>query len=293
MKQYSFFTRLLAALALTVLVSLSGCVLAGLGSLHSEKPKPPPKTVIVNLGENVTMEFVLMPAGTFTMGSDANPQEQPTHLVTFDQPFYMARHLVTQVQWQRVMDSEPGLSRDFERPKTGITWYDCQRFITKLTRQVPGQQFCLPSEAQWEYACRAGDSNDYSFTDGIVDLTRYGWYDANSGGVTHPVGLKRGNAWGLYDMHGNAWEWCQDLAHDTYNGAPVDGSAWIVGTNDTVSDYFRIIRGGSALDDAAHLRSSQRRYLLPDHADSFIGLRVAVTLPDKEKKKKKPDQPEE
>ncbi len=229
-----------------------------------------------DLGGGVTMELVRIPAGTFMMGTDNAvyyPEYQrPVHSVTIDQPFYLGRYEVTQAQWEAVIGSNPsGFSGSDDLPVERVGWEEAVELTQALSRLV-GREARLPTEAEWEYACRAGTTTEYSFGDSAGDLGQYAWYDANSSSRSHQVGQKQPNAFGLYDMHGNVWEWCEDVWHEDYSGAPSDGGAW---TSGGVSSK-RIIRGGSWLNDGGYLTSTSRLGgALIDH-DPYIGLRVVV-----------------
>jgi formylglycine-generating enzyme required for sulfatase activity len=207
------------------------------------------------------------------MGSEAgSPDEKPVHKVTFKQSFYIGKYEVTQEQWQKVMGSNPSTSRACgdNCPVEQISWDDAQRFLAKLNQLNDGFDYRLPSEAEWEYACRAGTTGDYA-----GNLGALGWFDNNSGNQIHPVGQKQPNGFGLYDMHGNVNEWAQDWYHLNlgYRGAPADGSAWESGT-----ERFRVLRGGSARNTAANLRSSSRGRLEPATRNNVIviGFRVVA-----------------
>jgi formylglycine-generating enzyme required for sulfatase activity len=230
------------------------------------------QAVAVDLGGGVKLDLVRIPAGSFSMGSDnGNNAEKPVHTVTFAKPFYMGKTEVTQEQWQAVVGIN--LSR-FEGPKNPVeqvSWYDCQEFIRKLSGRT-GMRFSLPSEAEWEYACRAGSAVDFCYGDNEAGLSDYAWYISNAGGQTHPVGQTRGNAWGLFDMHGNVWEWCQDVWHSDYQGAPSDGTAWIQGGDQGV----RVRRGGSWLNDPRGCRSSDRIGGSPRNIWDGHGVRVVL-----------------
>ena len=155
------------------------------------------------------IEMITVRGGTFWMGGAEKVDEQPIHEVTLGD-FALGRYLVTQVQWQMVMGSNPSkLQGDPNLPVEWISWYDAQEFITRLNRQS-SIVYRLPTEAEWEYACRAGTSTRYCSGDEDSSLLEYAWFDQNSGFTSHPVGQRRPNAWGLYDMHGNVFEWCQD-----------------------------------------------------------------------------------
>ena len=164
------------------------------------------------------LDLVLIPAGEFLMGNDRG--FGPIHKVRITKPFYLGKYLVTQEQWQAVMGSNPSYFQNArntgfagsvpaggaKNPVERVSWDDCQEFIEKLNANVAGGKgrFALPTEAQWEYACRAGSTTKYCFGDDDSQLGEYAWYGGNSGKQTHPVGEKKPNAWGLYDMHGNA-----------------------------------------------------------------------------------------
>jgi len=168
------------------------------------------------------MEFVLIPAGTFTMGSpdsdsNAYDHEKPAHQVTISEPFYMGKYEVTQAQWKAVMGENPSRFKGDDHPVENVSWEDVQQFIQKLNAKE-GKEACrLPTEAEWEYAARAGTTTIYSFGNNASQLGNYAWYDENSGNTTHPVGDKPPNPWGLYDMHGNVWEWVQDWYGPIYS----------------------------------------------------------------------------
>jgi formylglycine-generating enzyme required for sulfatase activity len=197
------------------------------------------------------MEFVYVAAGTFMMGSEnGHSNEKPVHQVTIGTGFYMGKYEVTQAQWQQVMGSNPSRFKNCDQcPVENVTWSDAQEFIRKLNAMNDGYIYRLPTEDEWEYACRAGTTGDYA-----GDLDSMGWYKTNSGGKTHPVGQKQANGFSLYDMHGNVDEWCEDIWHEDYNGAPGDGSAWTSGGD---SNHWAL-RGGSWDSAANHLRSAIR-----------------------------------
>jgi formylglycine-generating enzyme required for sulfatase activity len=173
------------------------------------------------------IEFVLIPAGSFMMGStNGEANEKPVHQVTINYSFYMGKYEVTQAQWQSLMGNNLSNFRDCggNCPIEHVSWEDAQNFINKLNESNDGFRYRLPTEAEWEYACRAGTTGDYA-----GNPSEMAWYWENSGIKTHAVGGNQPNAWGLFDMHGNVWEWCQDWYHGTYYGAPTDGSAWLSG----------------------------------------------------------------
>ena len=169
------------------------------------------QNMTVDLGSGISMEFVLIRPGSFLMGSEkGDPDQKPVHKVNITQAFYLGKYDVTQEQWQAVMGGNPSKFKGLRNPVGNVSWDDCQEFLKKLDERVSGQMFKLPTEAQWEYACRAGTTTEYYFGDDQAGLDDYAWTTNNAGGTTHPVGQKKPNAWGLYDMHGNIWQWCSD-----------------------------------------------------------------------------------
>ena len=231
------------------------------------------------------MEFVLIPAGEFIMGTNcpdddpfteanefencARKEEHPAHRVVINEPFYMGKYEVTQEEWYRVMGNNPAyfktekVGMDSRRhPVENISWNDAQEFLKRLNAQSSGVTFQLPSEAEWEYAARAGTSTAYSFGDDPNQLGDYAWcYDGNSNNMTHPVGEKLPNPFGLYDMYGNVWEWLADSWHDNYNGAPTDGSVW----GKLGDKKAKLLRGGSWDDGTSDCRSACRDWRDPDN----------------------------
>jgi len=210
------------------------------------------------LPNRVTLEMVSLPAGQFLMGSpdsdsDASDDEKPPHQVKVNS-FAIGKYPVTQAQYQAVMGTNPShFKNNPQNPVEQVSWEDAQAFCQKLS-QITGKTYRLLTEAEWEYACRAGTTTRYYFGDDANQLGDYAWYDGNSQNTTHPVGQKKPNAWGLYDMSGNVWEWCEDNWHDSYENAPKDGSAWIKNGDDNRS----LLRGGSWYSDPDGCRSAYR-----------------------------------
>ena len=224
--------------------------------------------------------MVLIPAGEFMMGSadsdpDASSDEKPRHRVRINEPFYLGKYAVTQEQWQRVMSTNPSSFKGPRNPVEDVRWEDCEAFLEKLNQQfgTAGATFRLPTEAEWEYACRAGSSTAWCFGDDEASLGEYAWHVLNSVSRTHPVGQKRPNAWGLYDVHGNVSEWCADWYQDEYYGeSPSDDP------RGPTSGSYRVLRGGSCLDLAGVARSASRgRGWLGLHSPC-LGFRLARTL---------------
>lgn len=258
---------LAVALVLGVLL-LGYWVLAPGESNAPESMKPTPNTTPTpiltqapekTLTNSIGMEFVLIPAGEFDMGSPSNEagrydNEDPVHHVKISKVFYIGKYEVTQKQWSEVMGSNPSNFKGDDMPVENVSWNDVQDFIKKLNQKEGTNKNRLPSEAEWEYATRAGTTTRYSFDNDESKLGEYAWYDAKSG-LTHEVGQKKPNQWGLYDIHGNVKEWVQDIYQNNYLGAPTDGTAWEIGDNS-----FRVVRGCSVGDDSdGRCRSASRR----------------------------------
>jgi formylglycine-generating enzyme required for sulfatase activity len=170
------------------------------------------------------------------------------------------------------MGTNPSRFSGVNRPVEQVSWNDCRDFIRVLNRKVPGEGFRLPSEAEWEYACRAGSEAAYCYGNSAGRLGEYGWYNEGSGRQTHPVGMKEANAWGLFDIHGNVWEWCEDWYHESYRGAPTDGSAW-----ESPPGEYRVLRGGSWDYHAEYCRSAYRNWDSPGYSLGSDGFRLART----------------
>jgi formylglycine-generating enzyme required for sulfatase activity len=226
---------------------------------------------------DICPELIAIPAGTFSMGSNDLNNEKPLHSVSI-QRFALGKYEVTQGQWKAVMGSSPSYFTNCGDtcPVENVSWNVIQQYIQKLNA-MSGKQFRLPSEAEWEYACRAGGSHKYCGSDDRDAVAWYGAYASpvgTSAKTTNPVGTREANAFGLYDMSGNVWEWVQDYYHDSYSGAPSDGSAWESGG----AQKFRVLRGGSWFDDPAVLRSASRFWVIPGFRYNFIGFRLARTL---------------
>jgi formylglycine-generating enzyme required for sulfatase activity len=246
-------------------------------------------------------EFVKIPAGSFEMGAENDDpgwtyaNTEPVHTVTFDYDFYMTKYEVTQHQWEEIMGSNPaeqeyGIGDDL--PVYNITWEECQSFIVELNKLGEGT-YRLPSEAEWEYACRGPAANPHRYSrfsfgdttcapkgDSCSELSQYAWWKGNNGnpgtknyGVKQ-VGLKLPNPWGLYDMHGNVMEWCQDTFHVDYTGAPGDGSAWV-----STDDERRMFRGGGWNHYPMNCQTAFRNSLYPNEKRNTIGIRLVKEIP--------------
>jgi len=265
-------------------------------------PEWPPgveRQISVDLGDGVTMKFALIPTGEFMMGShesaeavakelDFNAErfenEHPQHRVEITKPFYLGVHEVTQAQYEKVMGDKPWSGEAWmkwvkegpEYPATYVTWENAQEFCRKLSAKE-GRTYRLPTEAEWEYACRAGSKTRYCFGDDVSELGTFAWYCENAWRVdekyAHQVGLKRANVWGLYDMHGNVHERCADWYDDDYyeKSPGVDPEGPSTGSS-------RVERGGGWGGYAGHCRSAFRAMLPPEPDYRFAGLGFRVAL---------------
>jgi len=219
------------------------------------------------------MRFVKIPEGAFQMGSnEGSNDEKPVHTVNI-KSFYIMATEVTQAQWQAVMGNNPSYFKEDNLPVEHVSWNECQEFIKKLNQMDPDKNYRLPSEAEWEYACKAGTSTRFYSGNDNYHLSQIAWYEGNPSGLNSLFGLKthytaerRENSWGLFDMSGNVWEWCQDWYHDNYYGAPINGSAW-----EHPKGKERVIRGGCFCVSASYCRSSNRSIYF---AGAYVGLRL-------------------
>ena len=233
------------------------------------------------LVNSIGMKLVRISKGEFAMGSArGNPSsdgDERQHAVTITRDYFLGAFEVTQSQYERVMGRNPSLVKaDGEnRPVDRVSWNDAVAFCERLSQlpeeKAAGRSYRLPSEAEWEYACRAGSPDEYAFGNDTRLLGEYAWYSGNSGIDSHPVGQKKPNAWGLYDMHGNAWEWCADW-YERYSGRPaIDPTGPSDGTD-------RVYRGGSVGYSATYSRSANRTATSPSWK-GFVSFRVAMDAP--------------
>lgn len=208
------------------------------------------------------VDMVYVSGGKFIMGSYKNDCEKPPHEVTVP-AFYIGKFQINQAQWSAVMgkDNNPSNNKGDDLPVENVSWDDAQEFCRRLSA-LTGNKYRLPTEAEWEYACRAGTTGDYAGT--LDEMSN------QSSDKTYPVGQYKPNAFGLYDMHGNVWEWCEDVWHGSYKDAPTDGSAWLSGGDSS----RRVLRGGSWLIIQVYCRSASRNWLDPGFRDFNIGFRV-------------------
>ena len=227
-----------------------------------------------SIKNSIGMELVLVPAGTFTMGGDyvaeqADENETPKHAVTFRTPFYIGRYTVTQSQWHCVMGNNPSYFEGPDKPVESVSHRDACAFLDRLNQKEDTNRYRLPTEAQWEYAARAGAESTYCFGTNRSLLPEYAWYQKNSDNRTHKVGRLTPNDWGIYDMHGNVHEWCWDWFDRNFYAAsstvdpqgPPDGLA-------------RSLRGGDWGSDDWYCRCAIRSLSSPDRRSPRVGFRV-------------------
>ncbi|MGB2613139.1 MAG: formylglycine-generating enzyme family protein [Phycisphaerae bacterium] len=252
-----------------------------LPGLDSKGSEPNPKEITIQIGENVSMKLALIPAGKFMMGSPDSEQghkgnEVPQHEVTISKPFYMGVTEVTQAQYEAVMGTNPSDFKGATNPVEMVSWNDATEFCKKLSEKTR-QAVRLPTEAEWEYACRAGSKTRFSFGDAEEGLGDYAWYNANSGRATHPVGQRKPNAWGLYDLHGNVWEWCVDWYGDAdwYGDYPKGA---VTDPQGPASGASRVLRGGAWYYSPNYCRSAYRFNGPPGRRSSVFGFRVVVSV---------------
>lgn len=225
----------------------------------------------------------------FKMGRANGPtDEQPPHTVKLARPFAIARYEVPQNLWQAVMGNNPSRWKGPRNSVELLSYHDAQSFCLKVTDRLraakligPKQIVRLPSEAEWEYAARAGTSTLYSFGDDPAALDEHGWSTHNAAGNDPPVGSKKPNAWNLYDVHGYLWEWCEDSWHPNYQGAPPDASVWIDWKTKGAAEDQRVLRGGSWKDPRERLTSTARRPAAVDLKDDAVGLRCVLSENDR------------
>ena len=233
--------------------------------------------VPVQITNPLGIKLNLIPPGEFMMGSPESEEgrfsNETQHRVKITKPFYLSAHEVTQEQYERVMGSNPSSSTGDTKPVERVSWNDAVAFCGKLSDEE-GVEYRLPTEAEWEYACRAGTTTAYSFGDDVAQLGEYAWYGKNSELITYPVGEKLPNAWGLFDMHGNVVEWCQDWYGD-YDLQVVSDPI-----GPASGDHGRVLRGGAFNLLPKFVRAALRvTNLVPDDRRPSRGFRLARTYP--------------
>ena len=253
----------------------------------------------IEITNSIGMKLVLIPSGDFLMGSPdwdtkTSLDEKPQHPVRITKPFYLGRYLVTQNEYQQVMGSNPSyfsatgdgkasvIDQDTKRlPVENVSWDQAADFCRKLSNlpaeKAAGRTYFLPSEAQWEYACRAGSTTTYFFGDNWWDLRQYAWFSLNAYYRTQPVGTKMPNAWGLYDIYGDVWEWCADwYGSNYYASSPTDDPT---GPKEPPENRHRLRRGGSW--ESGECWSAERYPVNPAVCDKECGFRVSLVPAEK------------
>ena len=243
----------------------------------------------VEITNSIGMKLRLIPPGEFMMGSpdsdrDARDDEKPQHKVKITKPFYLGVYEVTQAEYERVMGANPSHSTGASKPVESVSWNNATEFCKRLSAKE-GKTYRLPTEAEWEYACRAGTTTRYSFGDDLVSPGEHAWRLGTTDVKTHPVGEKKPNAWGLYDMHWNVWEWCQDWYDKDYHAvSPTDDPPGPETATSRVTrgglGLNRVVRGGGWDIVAQEGRSAVRGWHLPGSRARILGFRVAAVPSD-------------
>jgi len=228
--------------------------------------------------KNEKISFVKIPAGKFQMGSVNElpfALETPVHKAVISESFFVSQYLITQEQYKAVMQINPAHFRHEQNlPVENVTWFEAKSFCQKLTESA-GKLIRLPNETEWEYLCRADSTTEFFFGDDENNLTEYAWFELNGGEKTHPVGLKKPNNWGLFDIAGNVWEWCEDVWKSDYQDFPSDGSPNL---KNIEKQHRRATRGASFAMNAFRCRSSYRSFDWNDTATEKLGFRVIMEL---------------
>lgn len=244
----------------------------------------PPAYLTIHLSDSVILEMVYIFPGDFFMGSPDDeigrqPDEGPVRKVTISKGYYLGKYVVTQQQWETVMGNNPSVFQNFpdspQRPVERVSWDDTQLFLERLnSMDLDRGHFRLPTEAEWEYACRTGSSGRYSWgvDSSYRELFHHAWFNSRSEGQSHPVGLKKPNDWGLYDMHGNVWEWVSDWMASYENAAVVDPKGPETGEK-------KIIRGGSWFNEPEALRCANRNAHITQSRQTNNGFRLVLEIP--------------
>ncbi|SFM32250.1 formylglycine-generating enzyme family protein [Methanolobus profundi] len=279
MNKRSYLTFIIGIIVILAVIG-SGCTDSNDTGTEEEYEEPvadtTPEEVEVDdstYTNSIGMEFVKIPEGEFYMGAPSeeaysDKNERPVHYVSIGYDYYMGAYEVTQEQWEAVMGDEPSKFEGADLPVEQISWVSANEFVEKLNGMEGTESYRLPTEAEWEYACRAGTETAFSFGDDSDLMVDYGWFDDNSEDKTRPVGMKEANPWGLYDMHGNVAEWVLDEYHSNYNDAPTDGTEWTGGVD------RRVIRGGSWENSEDNCRSAVRDSIGEGSRADYVGFRI-------------------
>jgi formylglycine-generating enzyme required for sulfatase activity len=276
---------MLCLVVLPFVISCTGSSETNKAGISSESQSTLQLRDLPKITNSIGMKLVLIPKGTFTMGPTIDEKElfghEEQHEVTISQDYYLGVTEVTQAQYEKMMGKNPSYfqgakvgNANTALPVENVSWDDAVEFCKKLSdlpeEKKAGRVYRLPTEAEWEYACRSGSKSAYSFGESSKSLGDYAWFDQNSNGQTDPVGQKKPNAWGLYDMLGNVWEWCSDWYDEYPKGAVSDPTGPIKGS-------VRVYRGGSWSNVAVGCRSAYRRRSAPSLRGDHLGFRVALS----------------
>jgi formylglycine-generating enzyme required for sulfatase activity len=237
--------------------------------IRKEHEKTENKKPATSINNSIGMEFVLIPPCEFRTDPNERSDEIPVNKAITSKPFYLGKYPVTQKEWKAVIGNDPSCFEGNDRPVECVSWNDAQDFVNNLNKKEGTDKYRLPSEDEWEYACRADTTTRYSFGDADSELGEYAWYYRNSEHETHPVGQKKPNPWGLYDTHGNVWEWCHDRYHEIYEDTLADASAWVAGS---ISGL--VLRGGSWVNYPKKCRSAYRINFHPNYGHYSLGFRI-------------------
>jgi len=230
----------------------------------AEKKEP-----AASIKNSIGMEFLLIPPSEPRTDQNVYTDEGTACEIAISKPFYLGKYPVTQKEWKDLMASDPSCFEGDDRPVECVSLNDVQEFVRRLNSKEGDGKYRLPTEDEWEYACRAGTASRYSFGDADSELDGYAWYYRNSERETHPVGQKKPNPWGLYDMHGNVWEWCHDRYYGIYENSLADASSWVTG-----SISGAVLRGGSWVNYPKKCRSSYRINFHPNYGHYSLGFRL-------------------
>jgi len=294
MKRSSYSICFTSITFLVLILLASGCLrLVKHVAISDEEPdevirQEPIDAKTIMLPGDVPLEMVWIPPGGFMMGSPEDEQDRfdgegPQHKVIIAEGFWMGKYEITQAQWQAIMGNNPSNFIGDNKPVEMVSWDDIRGtngYLEQLNSIIPELNFRLPSEAEWEYAYRAGTTTRFYWGDDLdyTEIDDYTWHrdnsDTGNGRETHDVGQKLPNAWDLHDMAGNVWEWCEDDWYDYYNGAPTDGSAWV----DSPRGTMRQLRGGSWGSHTAYCRAAHRNAHNPAYRSIFDGFRVVCDI---------------
>ena len=238
------------------------------------------KPKMIRIQNSLSFDMIKIEAGSFQMGSNDYDREKPIHKVTIKNAFELGKYAVTVGEYLHFVKATKKEKLDKwtkekeNHPVTDVSWNDAVEFCQWLNNQQKEYVYRLPTEAEWEYACRAGTTTKWSFGDNEEELGEYAWYDKNSNNSTHPVGKKKENPWKLKDMHGNIYEWCQDDYVDNYENTPNDGTA-----NIDKNTERKVLRGGSWSVIAISTRSADRIRYIPTYRSDIVGFRLLRILP--------------